>query len=92
VARRVNQVEDIVLAVVGAVVEPHGLSLDGDAALTLQVHLVQELVLLFPGGNGAGELKQAVGDGRFAMVDMGDDGEIAYVLEYHIVLYHGEVN
>ena len=45
VAGRVHQVQHIVLAVVGAVVEPHGLGLDGDAALALDVHGVEHLLL-----------------------------------------------
>ena len=35
-ARGVHQVEDIILAVLGPVVEPHGLGLDGDPALAFQ--------------------------------------------------------
>ena len=31
----------------------------------------------------AGELKKAIGEGRFAMIDVGDDGEIANVLAVH---------
>jgi multidrug efflux pump subunit AcrA (membrane-fusion protein) len=38
VAGRVHQVEDIGLAVLGLVVEAHGLRLDGDAALALDIH------------------------------------------------------
>ena len=38
VAGRVHQVELIELAVLGLVVEPHGLGLDGDTALALDVH------------------------------------------------------
>ena len=30
------------------VVQPDGLGLDGDAALALQIHLVQQLILHFP--------------------------------------------
>ena len=41
VAGRVHQIEDIGLAVLGLVVEAHGLRLDGDAALALDVHRVR---------------------------------------------------
>jgi hypothetical protein len=40
VAGRVDEVEDVGLAVAGAVVEADGVGLDGDAALALQVHVV----------------------------------------------------
>ena len=76
-ARRVHQIEDIGLAVLGLVVQPHGLGLDGDAALALDIHGIEHLVLHLAVGQPAGELDQPVGQGGFAMVDMGDDGEIA---------------
>ena len=79
VAGRVHQVEDIVLAVVGPVVEPHGLGLDGDAALALELHGVEHLLLHLARGQAAGLLDQAVGEGRLAVVDVGDDGEVADV-------------
>ena len=40
-AGRVDQVEDVILAVVRAVFQPHGLRLDGDAALALDIHRVR---------------------------------------------------
>ena len=76
-AGRVHQVEDVVLAVLGAVIEPHGLRLDRDPALLLDVHIVEHLARHLALGQAAGRLDQPVGQGRFAMVDMGDDGEIA---------------
>ena len=42
-AGRVDQVEDVVLAVARAVIDARGLGLDRDAALALEVHLVEEL-------------------------------------------------
>jgi hypothetical protein len=38
VARRVDQVEQVLLAVARLVVEPYRMRLDGDAALALKVH------------------------------------------------------
>ena len=76
-AGRVHQVEDIGLAVLGLVFQPHGLGLDGDAALALDIHGIEHLLLHLAAGQPAGELDQPVGQGGFAMVDMGDDGEIA---------------
>jgi hypothetical protein len=48
--------------------------------LPLQLHVVEELRLGLAGGDGAGELQQAVGQRRLAVVDVGDDREIADVL------------
>ena len=80
-AGRVHQVEDVILAVLGVVGEADRLRLDGDAALALDVHGIEHLLLArhFAVGEAAGHLDQTVGQRRFAMVDMGDDGEIADV-------------
>ena len=43
VAGRVDQIELIILPVLGAIVQAHGVGLDGDAALALQVHRVEHL-------------------------------------------------
>ena len=77
VAGRVDQVQHVVLAVLRGVVDPHGLGLDGDAALALDVHGIKELRLHVPFRDRVGRLDQAVGERGFPVVDMGDDGEIA---------------
>ena len=61
VAGRVHQVEDVGLAVVGAVGQAHGLGLDGDAALALDVHRVEHLLLHLARGQAARLLDQAIG-------------------------------
>ena len=77
----VDEVEDIGLAILGGVFDADGVGLDGDAALALDIHGVQELLLHVTLGHGAGELDQPVSEGRFPMVDMGDDREIADAVE-----------
>ena len=76
-ARRVDEVEHIFLARFRRVVEAHGIGLDGDAALALEVHRIEDLVDHLPFGDGPAQLDQPVGQRRFAVIDMGDDGEIA---------------
>ena len=76
-ARRVHQVQHVGLAVQRRVVEPHGLRLDGDAALALDVHGIEHLVVELAIGHGSATHQQPVGQGALAMVDMGDDREIA---------------
>src|SRR5262249_5614102 len=68
-------------AVLGAVMQAHGLRLDGDAALALDVHGIEHLLLArhLAIGEAARHLDQAVGQRRFSMVDMGDNGEVADV-------------
>ena len=77
VAGRVDQVEDVGQSVLRLVVQPNGLGLDRDAALTLDIHRIEHLRGHLARLQPAAQLDQPVGQGRFAVVDMRDDGEIA---------------
>ncbi|MPM84942.1 hypothetical protein SDC9_132018 [bioreactor metagenome] len=73
---RVDHVEHVVVA--GAAPRhPHSLGLDRDAALALDVHPVEILGAHRPLVHHAGELQHAIGQCRLAMVDVGDDAEVA---------------
>ena len=85
VAGRVDQVQLVHVAVVGAVVQADGVGLDGDAALALQVHGVEHLLHHFALRERAGDLEQAVGQRRLAVVDVRDDREIADEFAIHAV-------
>ena len=82
-ARGVDEVELVFDAIEGAVGHVHRLALDGDAALALQLHLVEELRLHVLRADGSGDFEEAVGQGGLAVVDVGDDAEIADVLLVH---------
>ena len=56
----VNQVENVFLPFV-QVFHLDGVALDGDAALTLQIHVVENLVLKVAVVNRLGVLQQTVG-------------------------------
>ena len=73
----VHQVELVGLAVVRRVLEAHGLGLDGDPALALDVHVIEHLLAHLALGEAAGGLDQPVGERLLAVVDVGDDREIA---------------
>ena len=77
VARRVDQIEVVDLAVARLVRERGGLRLDRDPAFALEVHRVQHLLAHLPVGEAAAALDEPVGERRFAVVDVGDDGKIA---------------
>ncbi len=76
-AGRVDEVEDVVLAVLSRVVEAHRLRLDGDAALALDIHRIEHLRPHLALAEAASLLDQPIGKRRLAMVDMRDDGEVA---------------
>jgi len=67
VSRRVDEVEHVGFAV-ERILHLDGVALDGDAALTFQIHVVEHLPL--GDLDGLRALKQAVGQGGFAVVDV----------------------
>ena len=74
---RINQVKYIALAIRCLVFEPYRIGLDGNPALALQIHSIEHLRFHFALAQGAGELDQSVSEGRFAMVDVRDNGKVA---------------
>ena len=82
-ARRVNEVQLVFLAILALVLQPHRLRLDRDAALALDVHVVEHLRLHLALRERARVLDEPVGNRRLAVVDMRDDGEIADMLIRH---------
>ncbi len=83
VAGRVDEVELVDLAVFGRIHHADGVGFDGDAALALEVHGVEDLGLHLARGQRAGELEQAVGERGLPVIDVRDDREIADVLAVH---------
>ena len=81
-ARRVDEVELVCETVRSGVVEAHRLRLDGDAALALEVEGVEQLVLHIAHRHRPGPLQQAIGERRLAVVDVGDDAEVADQVEW----------
>jgi hypothetical protein len=79
--RRVDEVEGIGPAVARDVLEPHRLRLDRDPALALDVHGVEHLGSHLARAQPPAALDQAVGERRLAVVDMGDDREVADLRE-----------
>ena len=72
----VDEVQDVRHAVAGGVGQADGLALDRDAALALDVHPVEVLRAHRAAVDDAGDLQHAVGQGRLAVVDVGDDAEV----------------
>ena len=70
VARRIDQVELIRLAIIGVIGHANGIGLDRDAALALDIHGVEQLRLHVALVDGMGELEDTVTDRGLAMVDV----------------------
>ena len=77
VSRSVNQVQDIFLTLVH-ILHLDGVALNRDAALALQVHVVQHLP--FRHLNGLCIFQQTVGQRRLAVVNMCNDAEVSYMI------------
>ena len=75
--RRIHQVKLVLDPVLGLVSQPNGLRLDRDAALALDLHRIQHLLLHLPRFQPAAGLDQPIGQRALAMVDMGNDRKIA---------------
>ena len=74
---RIYQIQNIVDAVVGVIVHLDGMELDRDAALLLEVHVVQHLVEFhLPGCDGPCALKEPIGKGRLAVINVCNNAEI----------------
>ena len=72
----VNEIQLIDLAVICGVVQLDRAGFNGNAALPLDFHIVQDLLLHVVLGNGIGELQQSVCQSGLAMVNMGNDGKV----------------
>ena len=81
VPRGVDHVQDVAAAGQFALAYPprqaYRLALDGDAALAFDVHAVEVLVAHLPRVHDSGELQHPVGQRGLAVVDVGDDAEVA---------------
>src|SRR5690606_8360372 len=73
----VDEVQVVGLAVARGIGHRHRLRLDRDATLALDRVVVQHLRFHLTGSQAAAQLDDAVGKGRFAVVDVGDDGKVA---------------
>jgi hypothetical protein len=85
VARRIDEIELIHVAIARRIIQADGMGFDGDTALALEVHGVQNLLHHLALRERAGSFEQPVGQRRFPMIDVRDDGEIADEFRVHAV-------
>ncbi len=81
VTGRVDEVQHIGFAVIRLVVQAHGLGLDGDAALAFDIHRIENLFRHIALGKAACRLDQPVSQRRFAVIDVGNDREVADMVQ-----------
>ena len=83
---RIDQIQNVSLAILGFVIQSHGVCFDRDAALALEIHIIEDLRFHVSPGHCAGEFEQAIGQGRFAVIDVRNDGEVADAFRIHLEL------
>ena len=81
--RSVDEVEDIILAVIGVIFEPYGSCLDGYSTLTLDVHVVEQLILHLTQLDRIGQLEDPVCKGGLTVIYMCDYAKITYLILIH---------
>ena len=77
----VDKIELVDLAVTRLIIQSHALGLDSDASFALDIHGIKHLSIHFTGAKATTMLDKTIGKSRLAVVDMGNNGEIADVLE-----------
>ena len=79
--RSVNKVVLVDFAVVSRIFDANRLAFNGNTALTLDIHRVKQLLFHIAVRNRARKLKDAVRNGRFTVIDVGDDGKISDMIQ-----------
>ena len=84
----IDKIERIRFAVVGFITQRRRLGLDGDSALTFELHAIENLSLFLPVSDGPCFLENAIGKRRLAMIDMGNNAKIPNQAWIYAVLRH----
>ena len=82
-SRRVDQVQDVLLARFRRVVQPDRVGFNRDPALTLEVHGIEHLRFHLARLKRAGELEETIRERRLAVVDMRDDRKVTDIGRVH---------
>ena len=74
---RVNQVQDILLPI-SLILHLDGMTLNRDTTFTFKIHIIKHLTFSYL--NRVGCLQQPVGKGRFAVIYMGYNAKVSYMI------------
>lgn len=85
----VQKIQGVLDAAFAPIGQGDGLLFDRDATLTLDIHVIEDLVLKIARIDHTGKLDQTVRQGRLAVVNMGDDTEITDVFHNQ---YNDKIN
>ncbi len=83
VPRSINQIETIGFSIFGRVAQGHGVSFDGDPALTLQIHGIKKLGLHIPLRDQPSDLQKPIGQRGFSMVHVRNNTKVSDQVRFH---------
>ena len=89
---RVYQMQPVHGTIARPVVDPNRLCLDRDTPLPLQIHAVEHLITHLLGINALGQLEDAIGKGRLAVIYVSDDREVTNMLHVPMMVERGRAN
>ena len=84
-SRGVDEIEFELFSAFRRIGEADRLALNRDAAFAFQIHRIEELVAELAIGDAKRLLDDPIGECRFAVVDVGDDAEIADIFHFFTV-------
>ena len=75
----IDQVECVV-GTIRLIIHLNRMTLDRNSPLSLQIHIIEQLLLHFSFRNRLGGFQQTVGESALAMINVSDDTEVPYLL------------
>ena len=76
----INEVQRVGFAVIGLERQADSLRFDGNATLPFYIHGIEHLILKFAISHNLAELNHPVGQGGFAVINMGNNAKISNIL------------
>ena len=91
VTRGIKKIQPVSMPIFGQILHRHGVRLNGDSPLPLQIHGVQQLILLIAIFDGAGHFEQSIGQRGLAVIDMRDNAKITSEPASHLDAHYSLV-
>ena len=84
---RIDKIESVFLPILRLIPQTHSARFDGDTPFLFEIHRIEELGPALSLANGPSRRQQLVGQGRFAVVDVGNDAEVTDVVGVDHAVY-----
>ncbi len=91
VPRGIKKIQPVRMPILGQILHRHRVRLNGDSPLPLQIHGVQQLILLIAIFDGASHFEQSIGQRRLAVIDMRNNAKITSEPASHLDAHYSLV-